>query len=280
MTVAEFGRAWGCAAIALFVVLGVAGCGNFADRTPSENSLPPAPNVTEEIATPEISLPPDEPEAPTPQPDTVYLFDGYAELNGESHSLTDPNSIWMIVNKRTPINPIDFEPTDLVVPNMPICGNNNRLRDAPAAALEKLSQAAVREVGSPLCLTSGFRSFDTQGRVHRGWVASHGQERADTFSARPGFSEHQTGLAVDVTEVGGTLGAFGGTALGRWTTENAWRYGFIIRYTEENQHIAGFISEPWHLRYVGENMASYYHNTDALALENVFGFPPAPDYGD
>jgi len=152
------------------------------------------------------------------------------------------------------------------------------LRAEVALALEAMSGAALEEVGSPIQLASGFRSYETQTRIYNNFVATHGRERADTFSARPSFSEHQTGLAIDITEVGGTLGEFGNTELGKWAAENSWRFGFILRYTEDNTEIAGYMSEPWHFRYVGERLAAYYHQSGALALELVFNFPPAPNY--
>jgi len=273
-------RTAGWGGLTILVAATMAGCGVGDSQPPSAAAGQPVVTASETPQAPVAPTPsPEDSPTETPSQDTVEIADDVATLNDESNSLVDPMSIWVIVNKRNPVSQ-DFRPDDLVVPDMTTAGSNNQLRAVAASALVALSQEAQEAVGQPLQLTSGFRSFDTQTRIYNNFVAQHGQERADTFSARPGHSEHQTGLAADVTTVGGTLGGFGDTELGRWTTENSWRYGFIVRYTEENQHITGYIPEPWHLRYVGENMAEYYHNTNALALENVFGFPPAPDYGE
>jgi D-alanyl-D-alanine carboxypeptidase len=210
-------------------------------------------------------------------PRAISVQDGMATLLDETHSLTDPASPWVIVNKTTQLSP-DYAPTDLTTPNLPIAGGNGSLRLDAANALTALSKAAEAELGQPLQLVSGFRPFDYQGNLYRNYFAEHGQERADTFSARAGFSEHQSGLAADVTEVGGDMNNFGATDLGRWTAENAWRFGFIVRYTEANRGITGYMPEPWHLRYIGEPLAKYYHGSGAISLETLFGLPPAPNY--
>ncbi len=112
--------------------------------------------------------------------------------------------------------------------------------------------AAAKEDGISLWIISGYRSYETQEAVYNNYVANNGQADADTYSARPGHSEHQTGLAFDINQISYT---FGETPAGKWVTEHAAEYGFIIRYPQEKQHITGYIYEPWHLRYLGTELA-------------------------
>jgi D-alanyl-D-alanine carboxypeptidase len=118
--------------------------------------------------------------------------------------------------------------------------------------------------------------------VYQGWVDSLGQEAADLTSARPGYSEHQTGLAIDVNALpdqGCALEpCWGNTPHSQWIASNAWRFGFIVRYQEGQTPITGYEYEPYHLRYVGLEIAKDMHDRGILSLEQYFGLDPAPDY--
>ena len=116
------------------------------------------------------------------------------------------------------------------------------------AALNRL-QAAAKSAGYSLPLISGYRSFDTQDRIYRNYAARDGVAAANTYSAWPGHSEHQTGLAFDV---GSLSNGFGKTAAGKWLASHAHQYGFIIRYPKGKESITGYQYEPWHIRYLGE----------------------------
>ena len=99
---------------------------------------------------------------------------------------------------------------------------------------------------------SGYRSYDTQVQLFKNYAANHGEEAANKYSARPGESEHQTGLVMDVTSESVNLqitSDFGETKEGKWVKENAHNYGFIIRYPEGKSDITGYVYEPWHLRF-------------------------------
>ncbi len=98
--------------------------------------------------------------------------------------------------------------------------------------------------------TSNFRSYDYQSELYNNYVAANGQTEADRFSAHPGYSEHQTGLAFDLTDPYGEL--LTTPEESRWLLENSWRYGFIVRYQDGKEAITGYMPEPWHLRYVGD----------------------------
>ena len=112
--------------------------------------------------------------------------------------------------------------------------------------------AAAKADGISLWIVSGYRSYETQRTIYNNYVANNGQAQADTYSARPGHSEHQTGLAFDINQISYS---FGETAAGKWVAEHGAEYGFIIRYPQEKQHITGYVYEPWHLRYLGTELA-------------------------
>lgn len=132
------------------------------------------------------------------------------------------------------------------------------------AAFIRLREAALAE-GLDIFFMSGFRSYEDQQRVYKGWVEKYGEE-ADRVSARPGHSEHQLGLAIDVNSI---EFSFADTPEGQWLAENCWKYGFIIRYKKETESITGYMYEPWHIRYLGD-IAEEVHFS-GLTLEEYLG---------
>ncbi|MGN8644701.1 M15 family metallopeptidase [Gracilibacillus sp. HCP3S3_G5_1] len=190
----------------------------------------------------------------------------------------DPESITLVVNKQRKL-PDGFEPNDLVEANVPYYadeGDPKRLiRKVAADALEELF-AAAEEDGLELVAVSGYRSFDRQKEIYENNVATNGQEHADKFSAKPGTSEHQTGLAMDVASaelVAVLEQSFIETDEGQWLENNAHKHGFIIRYPEGKEEITGYSYEPWHLRYVGKDIAEEIYEAQ-LTLEEYFGLYP------
>lgn len=105
---------------------------------------------------------------------------------------------------------------------------------------------------TPLSISTAYRSYGFQSTLYNNYVASDGKEAADTYSARPGFSEHQTGLAMDLAAEGKNLDAFGETKQAKWVAQNAARFGFIIRFPDGKDRITGYQYESWHIRYVGD----------------------------
>lgn len=201
------------------------------------------------------------------------------------YSTTDPASIWVVVNKQHPLNPKDYVPSDLVVPNVPlrVAGNESmQLRQETAAALEHMISGA-NEAGIKLMLSSGYRSYTYQVSLYQSYVTAHGQAQADTFSARPGYSEHQTGLALDIEPASRNCEVdqcFGDTPEGQWVAAHAAQYGFIIRYTAENQAVTGYEPEPWHLRYVGTALAQELQKEHVSSLEQFFGISGGATYAN
>lgn len=134
------------------------------------------------------------------------------------------------------------------------------------AALQQLFADAKTE-GLNLFVRSGFRSYSTQKNLYNNYVKRDGQAAADRYSARPGHSEHQTGLAFDINKANSS---FAGSPEANWLAANCYKYGFIIRYPEGKESITGYIYEPWHIRYLGVETATAVYNS-GLCLEEYLG---------
>ncbi len=188
--------------------------------------------------------------------------------------VTDPAAYDVFVNKERRM-PAGYIPPDLVrinVPTILVFEEVNHLRRAASDALESMFAAAEAEQGFELSARSGYRSYKTQVMLYEANVSEHGEEYAARFSARPGTSEHQTGLAMDISSEAVNFQleqSFGKTSEGLWVAENAHRFGFIIRYPEGKEDITGYSYEPWHLRYVGAKLAEEIFGKH-LTLEEYF----------
>ena len=156
----------------------------------------------------------------------------------------------LVVNKTYPV-PADYNPG--VDPDA-------------QAAFDKM-QADAYDLGLVIYISSGFRSYDYQAGLYQRYVDRSGQAEADRFSARPGHSEHQTGLAFDLNSI---TDEFKDTDEGKWVTENCHNYGFIIRYPADKESVTGYMYEPWHIRYLGVETAQAVHES-GLCLEEYLG---------
>ncbi len=139
-------------------------------------------------------------------------------------------------------------------------------------------QAAAKLDGINIYIASGFRSYRTQNRLYNNYVARDGKAKADTYSARPGHSEHQSGLAFDICshDLDGQNACinsnFDNTDQAKWLAQNAYKYGFILRYPKGKTNETGYKYESWHFRYVGTDLSTkLYNNGDWLTMENYFG---------
>lgn len=130
------------------------------------------------------------------------------------------------------------------------------------SAFEEM-QAAAKKDGYSLTIVSGFRSYSYQSQLYNGYVNRDGKAAADTYSARPGYSEHQTGLAMDLNNASRY---FNGTPEAKWIAANCWKYGFIVRYPEGKESITGYNQEAWHVRYLGKQLAKEVYDS-GLTLE-------------
>lgn len=150
--------------------------------------------------------------------------------------------------------------------SLPANYNPKSLTAYTQTAFRKMSHAAAKDC-IYLCVYSGFRSYEHQRRIYNNYVSVYGQEATDTFSARAGHSEHQSGMAIDVNCADDS---FEGTPEALWLAENCWKYGFIIRYPKGRQHITGYKYEPWHVRYLGREIAGEVY-CSGLTLEEYLG---------
>lgn len=140
--------------------------------------------------------------------------------------------------------------------------------DKDAYSEYKQMKADATALGLNIWIQSGYRSYELQETLYNNYVNRDGKLAADTYSARPGYSEHQTGLAFDLNSISDD---FQYTNEGKWVSENAWKYGFILRYPKSKESITGYKYESWHLRYVGKDLASkLYNNGDWITLEEHF----------
>lgn len=174
---------------------------------------------------------------------------------------TTDSRVTTVVNKKHPNDPLEYAPTDLVT-----IGNGQTLRKEAADAMA-LMQAAATQAGAGLTMGSGYRTYATQKSLYDSYVAKDGQAEADRYSARPGHSEHQTGLTMDFTPIDDI---FKNSAQYKWLVANAHKYGFVLRYPADKEAVTGYMSEPWHWRYVGVTVATDMNAKQVTTLEEYF----------
>ncbi|MBQ1469099.1 MAG: D-alanyl-D-alanine carboxypeptidase family protein [Solobacterium sp.] len=199
----------------------------------------------------------------------------------EDPVFSDVNSLLIVANKTHKL-PSGYEPKDLV--NANDLGAKGTiapyLRREAAEALVKMTNDAYLE-GVSLIFSSAYRSEAYQKQLYDGYVASYGVERADRISSRPGYSDHQTGLALDFIEGKGVdfMQEFENSASGKWLHDNAYKYGFIMRYPKGKDSVTGYAYEPWHFRYVGVDTATkIFSEGDTQTLEEHFGVEGGQTY--
>ncbi|RLQ90710.1 M15 family metallopeptidase [Planomicrobium sp. Y74] len=200
-----------------------------------EEELPVTPEPEEEAVEEEVK-------DATVYPESIELPEEPTVVNGI-----------LLANKQNPL-PSDYAP-----------GVNPEAQ----SAFEAMRAEALKS-NIDLTAFSTFRDFARQKQLYEGYVAKDGREKADRYSARPGFSEHQTGLAFDIGESGAeqhwAAASFGDTEAGKWVAENAHRFGFILRYPEGKEQLTGYMHESWHFRYVGKEAAKEIYDED-ITLE-------------
>ncbi|NYI41835.1 M15 family metallopeptidase [Demequina lutea] len=195
------------------------------------------------------------------------------------YDIDDPSAITVVVTKTRPLDPIDYAPADLVsVVGVPGRGSQS-LRAVAAEAMTRMYEAAL-EAGAPFSILSTYRPYGVQRSLYSGYVSASGRAAADRVSARPGFSEHQTGLAADVFDVQANQlkASFGTSAAGEWLAANAYRYGYIVSYPNGKEAVTGYKWEPWHLRFVGLDVAASMHDQGVVTLQEFMGVGASPSY--
>ena len=192
-------------------------------------------------------------------------------------------SEWVVVNKLRPLSPLDFEPQVRKISSSESLDNSRglELRDVAATALEAMAKEMLFQGAGQMFVNSAYRSYDYQLELFVDKVEQYGEAEALVRSAKAGHSEHQTGLAVDVSVPAqgcAIMQCFGDTEAGKWIAENSWKFGYIVRYERDTTSITGYTYEPWHLRYVGMEIARMYANNGIHTLEDFWGFPAAENY--
>ncbi len=189
---------------------------------------------------------------------------------GDPEEVEDPDSLTALVNQYHAL-PADYAPK-VVYLTAAYTNQRDRLRPVACQAFMKMADAAAQE-GLRIYNASAYRSYTTQKWVYQRYVNQEGAQEADTYSARPGCSEHQTGLALDINTAS-LSDHFEETEEYAWLVENSWRYGFILRFPEGKEEITGYQFEPWHYRYVGPAAARVCHE-NGWTLEEYHARQPA-----
>ena len=198
-------------------------------------------------------------------------------------SPTFAESEWVVVNKSRPLSPAKFTPELREIKSSASLDNsrNLTLRSVAATALEQMAERMSAEGIGKMFVNSAYRSYQYQGDLFVSKTKQYGLEGALLRSAKAGYSEHQTGLAVDVSVPSqgcAIMECFGDTEAGKWIAANSWQFGFIIRYERGTTDITGYAYEPWHLRFIGKELAAEYKAGNYKTLEDFWQLPPAPDY--
>ena len=262
---------------ALSVALGSAGaallaaCGTRGSEGSSASSTGSSPASSPSVSPLASSAPAEGSATPT---ESATLSDSPSATPSGSPSVeSSPESLRCMVNKMRPFAQIDWEPNDLVD------FEGQQLRAEAARAARTMMDAAKAE-GVTLTVSSAYRSYAVQQQTYQHWVSVNGQRLADQLSARPGYSEHQTGLAIDFSSPEGCRleECYRDTLAGQWLVKNAPRYGYILRFPDGRQSVTGYRFEPWHYRYVGVQIAQEYVSSGAKTFEEFIGTGAAPNY--
>lgn len=177
--------------------------------------------------------------------------------------INNPDDILVLVNKNNQLYP-KFIPSDLELIDLKYAIGKKYVKRDVKNSFKKLSDDA-KNLGYNIKIQSAYRDYDYQKQLYENYVKKYGKKYADSCSARPGHSEHQTGLAIDVCGSNGDYNDFEKSKEFLWMKKNAHKYGFILRYPINKENITGFKYEPWHYRYVGDYATYIYENN--LTLE-------------
>ena len=175
----------------------------------------------------------------------------------------------LLVNKYTKLNS-DYVPENLTNIPLTLSFEGNQTTKEVLSAFKSMWTAAKKE-GLTLIVNSSYRDYQSQEEVWNNYENAYGEEYADSIAARPGFSEHQTGLALDIITYGANKNTFDTTDEFKWLEKNAHKYGFILRYPKDKEDITGYAYESWHYRYVGKTAASEIKNLN-ITFDEYYAF--------
>lgn len=207
----------------------------------------------------------------------VYIsLPGAKQIRAIVEDYTKPDSIWVLINKDRSL-PVNYTPSNLTIPSVATrtdkSAGEQSVRADIADKIKIMFDAALAD-GHNLMIGSGFRSADLQGTYFYGLANSVGESTANISIARPGQSEHQTGLAIDISTLSRSCyldNCFATTADGEWLALNSYKFGFILRYPENKTSITGYQYESWHFRYVGVDLATALYESN-LTLEEAWPY--------
>ena len=178
--------------------------------------------------------------------------------------INNPNDINVLVNKNNKLDN-NYIPHDLELIDKFFSSKNIYLRKVAKKNFENMCKEAKKNNLSIIAI-SGYRSYEYQKELYNNYVKEKGGIEADMCSARAGHSEHQTGLAIDISDNSLDYSNFGSSKEYIWIINNAYKYGFILRYPKDKEYLTGYKSEPWHIRYIGKNIAKYIFDNN-ITLE-------------
>lgn len=209
--------------------------------------------------------------------ESVYIeLPGTKKVRAIVDDYTKPDSVWVLVNKTNPL-PIEYRPSELKIPNVKTrtdkSDDERSVRSDIEKALIDMFLASEKD-GYYLMIGSGYRSSDLQSLYFYSLANSVGEVNANQSIARPGQSEHQTGLSVDISTISQECylsECFATTGDGLWLLENSYKFGFILRFPKDKESITGYNYEPWHFRYVGAELATAIHES-GLTFEEVWPY--------
>jgi len=208
---------------------------------------------------------------------TLLSLPGTAPIRAFEEDYHNPGSLWVVVSKSHPLKNTSYVPENIAIPKVAVNSSKSAeeqsVRSDITQNVEELFTAA-KEGGHDIMLASGYRSYDLQQRYYSNYVRTSGESEANKYSAKPGQSEHQTGLAFDISSADRHCyleTCFGETAAGRWLAANAYLFGFILRYPAEKTAVTQYQYEPWHFRYVGKDLARALKES-GLTLDEAYPY--------
>lgn len=185
----------------------------------------------------------------------------------DAKSANNLNTTYVLVNKYNYLQD-GYVPSNLVKLTDFSKGGIYLNSEAYEAFKKMATDALIEDLN--IRIISAYRSYDYQQNLYNNYLKKYSKEEVDSFSARAGYSEHQTGLAVDIDNNKLSYTNFGKTKEYVWMQENCYKYGFIRRYTKENEKITGYVNEPWHYRYVGLEISKYMHDNNIKTYEEYY----------
>lgn len=243
---------------------------NKENNLEENKNIKPKNKIQEEVKASDDDVSSNLEKAPANTTEFANLEDG-DYITEKGYTLTIKNGLPyiegnLIANKTYKL-PEDYKPEN---PYSAITGDwcTNCINTEVMQAFKQMQSDAI-SLGLNIYIASGYRGYNNQNTLYNNYVAQDGKEAADKYSARPGHSEHQTGLCFDLNSVNDS---FANTNEGEWINNNAYLYGFIIRYPKGKEEETGYQYESWHLRYVGKELATkLYNNGDWITMENYYG---------